>query len=155
MAKKLFGYSYMEAVQQIKKQKSNCIRYRVSKDHWNLVRSQKEAEGFTREAYEHWIEKGSQSLITYSEEKRCNSDQATAESSYLVLLDGILDTPENFATLPICPIHHTQSKHLQRKETLSFVALMVLSSNASTYGFHVRNRHSIPLSSGYLRPRKI
>lgn len=56
----LFGYPYPEAVEQAEDQKSNFVRCRASNGHWDLVRSRKEAEGFTqeaegftREAYEH------------------------------------------------------------------------------------------------------
>ena len=36
-------------------------------EHWDLVRSRKEAEGSTREAYEHWIETGGQSAVPRGE----------------------------------------------------------------------------------------
>ena len=44
----LFTYSYSEAVEQIKSQKSDYSRCRVSNDHWDLVRSQKEPQGYSR-----------------------------------------------------------------------------------------------------------
>lgn len=101
-----FGHSYPEAVEHMKDQKSNFIRHRMSNDHWDLVRSQKEAEGFTRKAYEHWIQKGSQSAVSCGEGKPRNSYMPPGESSYLVLLGGVLDTPEKIqgvANLPKPP----------------------------------------------------
>ena len=95
---RLFGYSYPQAVEQIKNQKSDYSRYRVSNHHWDLVRSQKEAQGYSRDAYEHWIKTAGRSEHSHSQS---NSIQHTdlsgprAHSSYLVLLDGVLNTPKS------------------------------------------------------------
>ena len=90
----LFAHSYSEAVEQIKDQKSDYSRYRVSNDHWDLVRSQKEAQGYCREAYEHWIEKGGQSATSHSEPGLLTL-LSRPECSYLILLEGILSTPKS------------------------------------------------------------
>lgn len=91
----LFTYSYSEAVEQIKNQKSDYSRYRVSNDHWNLVRPQEEAQGFSREAYEHWIKRGGQLTLFHGEEKSKESSVSRARSSYLILLEGILSNPKS------------------------------------------------------------
>ena len=94
----LFAYSYSEAVEQIKNQKSDYSRYRVSNDHWDLVRSQKEAQGYSRDAYEHWIKTRCQSaLSSHGAPKHIDisSSSSQAHSSYLILLEGILSTPKS------------------------------------------------------------
>lgn len=93
---RLFTYSYTEAVEQIENQKSNYSRYRVSNHHWGLVRSRKEAQGFSRDSYEHWIKikRGRQSTLFHGEEKSKESSVSQSESSYLVLLEGILSEPK-------------------------------------------------------------
>lgn len=94
----LFAYSYSEAVEQIKNQKSDYSRYRVSNDHWDLVRSQKEAQGYSRDAYEHWIKTRCQSAFaSHGAPKHIDtsSSSSQAHSSYLILLEGILSTPKS------------------------------------------------------------
>ena len=91
----LFAYSYPEAVEQIKNQKSDYSRIRVSDDHWNTVRSQKEADGYSREAYEHWIMTGSQSKPFHDEPKSIQGSDSRAKSSYLIRLEGVLNTPQS------------------------------------------------------------
>lgn len=100
----LFAYNYFEAVEQIKRQRSDYSRYRVSNEHWDLVRSQKEAQGYSQEAYEHWIKRGGQS--SHNEPKSIDASLSRAGSSYLILLDGILGTPKSIqaaANLPEPP----------------------------------------------------
>lgn len=91
----LFAYQYSEAVEQIKNQKSDYARYRVSNDHWNLVRSQKEAQGYSREAYEHWVATAGQSAPSHHEPKPIIDSASRSQSSYLILLEGILNTPRS------------------------------------------------------------
>ena len=91
----LFACHYSEAVEQIKKQRSDYSRFRVSNDHWNLVRSQKEAQGYCREAYEHWIKIGGQSTSTHSGPTSIDTSLPQVQSSYLILLEGILSTPKS------------------------------------------------------------
>ena len=82
----LFAYSYSEAVEQIKNQKSDYSRYRVSTDHWDLVKSEKEAQGYSRDAYEHWIQMGGQSASFHGEPNHIiDTSLSQAETSYLIL----------------------------------------------------------------------
>ena len=91
-----FAYSYSEAVEQIKSQKGDYSRRRVSDDHWDLVKSEKEAQGFSRDAYEHWMKMGGQSAYSHGERKHGDTSASQANSSsYLVLLEGILSTPKS------------------------------------------------------------
>ena len=93
---KLFAYSYSEAVEQIKYQKGDYSRRRVSDDHWDLVRAEKEAQGFSRDAYEHWMKMGGQLASSHGETKHVDTPSSqTNSSSYLILLEGILNTPKS------------------------------------------------------------
>ena len=80
-----------------KTKKGDYSRRRVSDDHWDLVRSEKEAQGFSRDAYEHWMKKGSQSAYPRGETNHVDtpSSQANSCSSYLILLEGILSSPKS------------------------------------------------------------
>lgn len=50
---RLFGYSHSEAIQKIKAHRSNLSRITVSASHWDLIRNEKEAQGYDKEAYEY------------------------------------------------------------------------------------------------------
>ena len=50
---KLFGYSYSDAIDYLQEYRTDLTRPRVSDDHWDLVRVDKEAAGYDREAYEY------------------------------------------------------------------------------------------------------
>lgn len=106
---RLFKYSRTEAVEQIKNQKTDYSRYRVSNDHWDLVRPQKEAQGYSRDAYEHWVRPGAQLTPSHGGPKSDRSvDNPVSQShtSYLILLEGILSTPQSIqkaASLPEPP----------------------------------------------------
>ena len=103
----LFAYSHSDAVEQIKNQKGDYSRRRVSDDHWDLVRSDKEAQGFSRDAYEHWMNMGGQSAYSHGETKYVDTPASQANSSsYLILLEGVLNTPKSIqdaANLPEPP----------------------------------------------------
>ncbi len=68
----LFAYHYSEAVEQIKKQNGDYSRYKVPNDHWNLVKSQKEAHGYSRARWlrrrrctsEHWRDTRKQGALS-------------------------------------------------------------------------------------------
>lgn len=49
----LFQYTYKEASDRIKDHHSNLSLAKVSDEHWEIVRSKKEAEGYDRDAYEY------------------------------------------------------------------------------------------------------
>lgn len=90
----LFAYSYAEAVEQIKNQRSDYTRYRVSDEHWALIRSELEPEGFSREAHEHWMKLGRPSASDLAGPNPTATPPSQANASYLILLEGILNTPE-------------------------------------------------------------
>ena len=91
----LFAYSYSEAVEQIKSQKGDYSRCRISDEHWDLVKLEKEAQGYSRDAYEHWIGVGGRLDSSLGESPKHGDDYLLqAKSLYLVLLEGILSTPK-------------------------------------------------------------
>ncbi|KUJ09739.1 uncharacterized protein LY89DRAFT_690160 [Mollisia scopiformis] len=49
----LFKYDYLEAYALFKAQRSDVTREPISDEHWALVKDDREAAGFDREAYEH------------------------------------------------------------------------------------------------------
>ncbi len=89
----LFAYTPSEAVEKIKKQRCDYSRNRVSDGHWELVRAEREAQGYSREAYEHEIESSGKPGPSQHEQSP-NASQSRAEATYIVLLEGMLDTPE-------------------------------------------------------------
>lgn len=102
----LFAYTYAEAVEQITSQENDYSRSKVSDDLWALVESQKEAQGYSRKAYEHEIKMGGR--IRASRDQRVTTSICASEASptYLVLLKGVLSTPEKIqaaAKLPEPP----------------------------------------------------
>ncbi|KAE8454430.1 hypothetical protein EG329_000052 [Mollisiaceae sp. DMI_Dod_QoI] len=50
---KLFKYDFLEAYTLLKAQRSDVTREPISDEHWALVREDREAAGYDREAYEH------------------------------------------------------------------------------------------------------
>jgi len=91
----LFGYSYSQAVEHIRAQKRDFTSCKVSSDHWSLFRSPLEAEGHSRESYEHQIQMCGQRTPSNSVSKPTNNSLSSVESSYLFLLKGILSTPQS------------------------------------------------------------
>jgi len=55
---RLFYYSDADAADLIKQHRSDIARARVTDKHWDLIRSEKEASVYDREAYEHDLQLG-------------------------------------------------------------------------------------------------
>jgi len=89
----LFAYTPSEAVEKIKKQWCDYSRNRVSDGHWELVRAEREAQGFSREAYEHEIESSGKPGPSQHEQSP-KASQSRAEATYIILLEEVLDNPE-------------------------------------------------------------
>ncbi|KAL8908325.1 MAG: hypothetical protein Q9207_000853 [Kuettlingeria erythrocarpa] len=51
----LFGYSEVEAEEQIKAHRFDLNRQKISDEAWQLIQAGKEAKGYDREAYEHML----------------------------------------------------------------------------------------------------
>ena len=99
---RIFQYSFADATELIKERRSNLARKRVSDGLWNLVRAEKEAQGYDREAYEHEIETGGKKTIKYASTiPPPNNSQA--RSMYIVKLDGLLDTAKKIQVAGALP----------------------------------------------------
>lgn len=86
---KLFSYSYNEAIEHITNQRNDFSRCRVSGELWPLLQSEKEAQGYSREAFEHEIRSRSNKAIPPQPRPLANDNSASrAESTYLILLTG-------------------------------------------------------------------
>ena len=90
----LFCYTRAEAIDRINQLRSNFSRERVSDEHWELVRRNKEAEGYDREAYEHEIDCGRKTTSRAAGGIRAGVSvgQASTKSTYILKLEGPLDT---------------------------------------------------------------
>ncbi|MCJ1350181.1 MAG: hypothetical protein MMC33_000162 [Icmadophila ericetorum] len=105
---KLFGYSLSDATDSLQEYRSDLTRTRVSDDHWDLVRGDKEAAGYDREAYEYECQLvGRSKLAVPTPDPKLGGDRyANADASYLFKLWGPLCTPEEVqeaAGLPNLP----------------------------------------------------
>lgn len=91
---RLFSCPYSDAADRIKHLRSDLSRIRVSDEHWEMVRHQREAEGYDREAYEHEIQLGGKMLCKSSYiQGQVLKASAPRASAFLVILEGPLDTP--------------------------------------------------------------
>ncbi|EXF83643.1 hypothetical protein CFIO01_00785 [Colletotrichum fioriniae PJ7] len=50
--KSLFGYTYSDAAQKIQDHRSNFARVQLSELHWDMVREEKESQGYDKESYD-------------------------------------------------------------------------------------------------------
>lgn len=87
--RKLFKLSEDEAIDRIQEHRNNLTRARVSDSHWEMIRSEKEDEGYDREAYEYELE--------LQKKKAAMPDLLPAVEdstlTYLIELTGPLDGP--------------------------------------------------------------
>ena len=89
--KRLFGYTHMEAVNLISQQRADLTRERITDAHWDLVRQEKEAAGYDREAYEHSLH------LPEVFKAQSATIPINSEDGGLMLLfrlGGLLDSPE-------------------------------------------------------------
>lgn len=89
----LFNLSPSDAVDRIVSHRNNLTRPRIPPDHWATIRTQKEAQGYDREAYEYELELQKRkanlpSLVPSAD------DEASRGITYLVELSGPLGTVE-------------------------------------------------------------
>ncbi|KAI2778737.1 hypothetical protein F4815DRAFT_476461 [Daldinia loculata] len=102
----LFGYTYAQAAQKIQEHRTDLSRILVTDSHWEIVRAEKEAEGYDKEAYEH-----SRSLMASlaSNSRPQKIPNKTRPSVYLLKLEGPLDNVirvQSAAGLDITPQEH-------------------------------------------------
>jgi hypothetical protein len=84
---KLFGYSHADAVGMIERHRGNLSRKRVSDEHWEIVREEREAQGYDREAYEHDLEIGGRSLKSTQAKVEGSRGDVRQREKYIVKLE--------------------------------------------------------------------
>ncbi|KAI1249434.1 hypothetical protein MGN70_009047 [Eutypa lata] len=82
----ILGYSYSETTQKIQAHRSNLSRISVTTSHWGLIRQEKEAEGYDKEAYEYACGLATSLKPTCQNTTRSNSNANS--STYLFKLEG-------------------------------------------------------------------
>lgn len=82
---KLFGFTASAAFTTLEEYRKDFLRFRISDEHWDVVKSQKQAEGHDREAYEFSLTQPQQRDLP----RECDD-----RGLYIVRLDSPLDTPE-------------------------------------------------------------
>ncbi|KAI1093284.1 hypothetical protein F5B19DRAFT_158197 [Rostrohypoxylon terebratum] len=100
----LFGYSYPEAEQKIHEHRTDLSRITITESHWEMVRLEKESQGYDKEAYEH-----SCSLAVHTNSVPQNAPRKTGSSIYLIKLEGPLssaDLVKSAACLDETPLEH-------------------------------------------------
>ena len=102
----LFQYSAIEAAERIKKRSGNFDRFTIPNELWDEVKAKKEAEGFDKDAYEHFLDTQSRSRKNpeNNQLQRGNRQQTPQVMSdkfatYLVKLEGALSTPQQLQLL--------------------------------------------------------
>ena len=128
----LFGYTSVEAESRIRQQRSNFTKERVADDLWDMARNIKEASGYDREAYEHELENERTKLQRSAERAGPSVSQASSESTYILKLEGPLNTPtkiQEAAALPETPAITTGSVELG---DASFVTIDTAAKDAIT-----------------------
>ncbi|KAH7085440.1 hypothetical protein BKA63DRAFT_18055 [Paraphoma chrysanthemicola] len=89
----------MEAKHLISEQRQNITRDRISDDHWALIKEEKEALGYDREAYEHSLQ-----LPEVFKSQSATIPTTELESGELMLLfrlGGLLDSPEKVKEIAV------------------------------------------------------
>lgn len=81
----LFALTSSEAVSVLERYRLDLSRIRVTDEHWDAVKLEKEAEGFDREAYEYSLTRPPKCDLSPRDEGR---------GMFIVQLDGPLNTPE-------------------------------------------------------------
>ncbi|KAK6949774.1 hypothetical protein Daesc_008095 [Daldinia eschscholtzii] len=81
----LFGYAYAQAVQKIQEHRTDLSRVLVTDSHWDIVRVEKEAQGYDKEAYEHSCSLAARTSMVVPERAQ---GKASKPSFYLLKLDG-------------------------------------------------------------------
>ncbi|KAF8848708.1 hypothetical protein BDZ45DRAFT_718552 [Acephala macrosclerotiorum] len=80
---KLFGYTYADASSYIERHRNDLSRKRITDEHWEMVRTKLEKQGYDREAYEHELSRGRQPVVTSK-----NLEKKMDNGRYLVKLVG-------------------------------------------------------------------
>jgi Gamma-glutamyl cyclotransferase, AIG2-like len=82
----LFHYTQVNATEHIKNHRNDLSRAKVSDEHWKMVRTEQEAQGYDREAYEY-----SAGARKVGKPRTTAPSQHQKLSTYLLKLEGPLD----------------------------------------------------------------
>ncbi|KAI1134879.1 hypothetical protein F5Y05DRAFT_194439 [Hypoxylon sp. FL0543] len=85
----LFGYTYAKAAQKIQEHRSDLSRILVTESHWEIVRAEKEAQGYDKEAYEHSCSLATRASLAIPQKV---TSKTTRPSFYLLKLEGPLSS---------------------------------------------------------------
>ncbi|KAE9377229.1 hypothetical protein N431DRAFT_542612 [Stipitochalara longipes BDJ] len=85
--KKLFGYSHSKSLELIERHRGNYCRESVSNEHWEIMRGEKETQGYDREAYEHELEIGGRRLKSSSAMVMKGVERDVRRQRYIVKLE--------------------------------------------------------------------
>ena len=96
---KLFAYNHSEASEQITNQRNDYSRCRISDSLWDLVKAQMEAQGYSREAYEHKLKIDVRSTVSHDQPAASDVSTSEAKTTYLILLKDVLNTPEKIQAI--------------------------------------------------------
>ncbi|KAK3313510.1 hypothetical protein B0H66DRAFT_629460 [Apodospora peruviana] len=102
----LFGYTYAEAVQQIKDKRRDLGQTTLSEASWETISADREAEGFDKETYEHscWLARSKSArhhaVVTGPPPPPLPAGQKRVirPQIYLLKLEGPLPTPNSLAS---------------------------------------------------------
>lgn len=92
----LFNYSRTEAKSVLERHRGAISHKTVSDTHWQMVRDEKEAQGYDREAYEYAIGAG---LFNRQNSPAGPQTVGDPKATYMVKLEGPLDSPQKVQTL--------------------------------------------------------
>lgn len=101
---RLFGLSQDSAVDHIMDYRNDLTRTRVSDDLWEAVRSEREKQGYNREAYEYELDVHKRKAILPDLQPAADNSQSSI--TYLVELSGVLDSEnkvQHAAKLDVLP----------------------------------------------------
>ncbi|OTB02233.1 hypothetical protein M426DRAFT_13680 [Hypoxylon sp. CI-4A] len=82
----LFGYTYSQAIQKIEEHRADLSRVLVTDSHWEIVRAEKESEGYDKEAYEHACSLSTRTGMAAPQ--KSSTKPATKPSTFLLKLEG-------------------------------------------------------------------
>ena len=94
---KLFSYTRPEAEDLLEKHNQDYTRARISDEHWDMIRSELEPQGYSRTAYEHELATGGRRKIPSTIPTKVSLQEA--RKSYLLKLEGPLHTAEIIRTI--------------------------------------------------------
>ncbi|KAF2765186.1 hypothetical protein EJ03DRAFT_219190 [Teratosphaeria nubilosa] len=91
---KLFSLPQDEAIERIMEHRNSLTGVRLTDDHWETIRTEKESEGYDREAYEYEVNLQRKKALLPGLVPAAGDAAGDSTVTYLVELGGPLATPE-------------------------------------------------------------